>query len=177
MKENEVERSKGQTYNVSSFSKNLEKEVQDLRDEVQRLNEIINNAKNDTLRTEHKKNQYEIEVLDLKKQITLQKEDQRRVESDLLQIRKEYEAEKLKSSQLQQQNARFESLVQNLDQNKMELTKRLMSTNQEKQVEEQDKAVLLKDIENYKHQLMAKDQDIHDLRKSIESLDASMYDL
>lgn len=67
MKENEIERFKGQSQNVTSFSKSLEREISDLRDEVQRLNDIINNTQNDTLRTEHKKNQFEIEIIDLKK--------------------------------------------------------------------------------------------------------------
>lgn len=75
MKENEIDRTKGQTENVSHFSQSLEKENLELREEVQRLNDIINSGKNDTMRTEHKKNQAEIEIIDLKKQITLSKED------------------------------------------------------------------------------------------------------
>lgn len=177
MKENEIERFKGQSQNVTSFSKSLEREISDLRDEVQRLNDIINNTQNDTLRTEHKKNQFEIEIIDLKKQNLLQKEDMRRLESDYAQIRKEYEDEKAKTKTIQQQNERLQSLVENLDQSKTELMKRLSSTNNEKQAESQDKAVLLKDIENYKHQLMGKEQEILDLRRSIETLDASMDDL
>lgn len=55
--------------------------------------------------------------------------------------------------------------------------KRLQNTSQEKHVEEQDKAVILRDIQNYKQQLLIKDQEIADLRKSIEALDANIDDL
>jgi uncharacterized protein YoxC len=39
--------------------------------------------------------------------------------------------------------------------------------------EEQDKAVLLSDVQSYKRELMQREQEIADLRRSIESLDAS----
>jgi chromosome segregation ATPase len=39
--------------------------------------------------------------------------------------------------------------------------------------EEQDKAVLLSDVQSYKRELMHREQEIADLRRSIESLDAS----
>lgn len=44
------------------------------------------------------------------------------------------------------------SLVENLDSTKEELVKRLQNTNKEKKDEEQDKAVLLNDIANYKRE-------------------------
>jgi len=39
--------------------------------------------------------------------------------------------------------------------------------------EEQDKSVLLSDVQSYKRELMHREQEIADLRRSIESLDAS----
>ena len=43
--------------------------------------------------------------------------------------------------------------------------------------EEQDKAVLLSDVQTYKRELMLREQEIADLRRSIESLDASRDEL
>jgi hypothetical protein len=43
--------------------------------------------------------------------------------------------------------------------------------------EEQDKAVLLGDVQSYKRELMLRKQEIADLRRSIESLDASRDEL
>jgi hypothetical protein len=43
--------------------------------------------------------------------------------------------------------------------------------------EEQDKAVLLGDVQTYKRELMLREQEIADLRRSIESLDASRDEL
>jgi chromosome segregation ATPase len=65
------------------------------------------------------------------------------------------------------------ALVESLDQTKEELVKRLQNTNHEKMSEEQDKAVLLSDVQSYKRELMHREQEIADLRRSIESLDAS----
>ena len=55
--------------------------------------------------------------------------------------------------------------------------KKVQSTNKEKQGEEQDKAILLNDIQNYRKELLNKDQEIQDLKKSIEALDANIDEL
>lgn len=72
---------------------------------------------------------------------------------------------------------RLRSLVENLDSTKEELVKRLQNTNKEKIGEEQDKAVLMNDIQNYKKELLFREQEILDLRKSIEQLDSTIDDL
>ena len=76
-----------------------------------------------------------------------------------------------------EQNERLRSLVENLDHTKEELVKRLTNTNKEKKDEEQDKAVLLNDIANYKRDLLRKEEEVRDLRRSIESLDATVDEL
>lgn len=43
--------------------------------------------------------------------------------------------------------------------------------------EEQDRAVLMGDVQSYKRELMLREQEIADLRRSIESLDASRDEL
>lgn len=105
------------------------------------------------------------------------REEKRRVDDDMYQIRKEFDDEKVKSTNLQQQNERLRSLVENLDSTKEELLKRLQSSSHTSQSSEQDKALLLSDIATYKRDLLTKDAMIADLRKSIEVLDASVDEL
>ena len=67
--------------------------------------------------------------------------------------------------------------MDNLDHTKEELVRRLQSTNQEKMTEEQSAALLNQDIQTYKRELLLKEQEIADLRRSIEQLDASKDEL
>ena len=48
-------------------------------------------------------------------------------------------------------------MIESLDQTKEELVRRLQNTNSEKVSEEQDKAVILNDLQNYKRELMLRD--------------------
>jgi len=68
-------------------------------------------------------------------------------------------------------------LVENLDQNKEELIKRLQAASQNNKGEISDKAILQNDIANYKRDLLAKDQEIIDLKHSLSSLDADIDDI
>lgn len=54
--------------------------------------------------------------------------------------------------------------MENLDQNKEELIKRLQSASREKRDEVSDNAILQNDMSNYKRELLAKDQEILDLK-------------
>lgn len=65
------------------------------------------------------------------------------------------------------------ALVDNLDHTKEELIRRLQSTSQEKMTEEHTTAVLNSDLQTYKRELLLKEQEIADLRRSIEQLDAA----
>ena len=49
------------------------------------------------------------------------------------------------------------ALIESLDQTKEELVRRLQNTNSEKLSEEQYKAVILNDLQNYKRELMLRD--------------------
>ena len=73
-----------------------------------------------------------------------------------------------------QQIDRLKSLVQNLDENKEELIKRLQTSSKEIKTEESDKIILMNDIQTYKRELLNKDQEIHDLKQSIAALDANI---
>ena len=65
------------------------------------------------------------------------------------------------------------ALVDNLDHTKEELIRRLPSTSQEKMTEEHTTAVLNSDLQTYKREMLLKEQEIADLRRSIEQLDAA----
>lgn len=69
------------------------------------------------------------------------------------------------------------ALVENLDHTKEELVRRLQSTNQDKVSEEQTAAVLNQDLQAYKREVMLKEQEIADLRRSIEQLDSAKDEL
>ena len=69
-----------------------------------------------------------------------------------------------KNQVLNQQIDRLKSLIENLDQNKEELLKRLQSTSKEIKSEESDKAILMNDIQTYKRELIQKDQEVYDLK-------------
>jgi chromosome segregation ATPase len=92
-------------------------------------------------------------------------------------LRKDLEDEINKSKSYQQQVERLRALVDNLDHTKEELVRRLQSTNQEKISEEHTTAVLNSDLQTYKRELLMKDQEITDLRRSIEQLDAAKDEL
>lgn len=64
-----------------------------------------------------------------------------------------------------------------MDHTKEELVRRLQSTNQEKISEEHTTAVLNSDLQSYKREMLLKDQEIADLRRSIEQLDAAKDEL
>lgn len=71
----------------------------------------------------------------------------------------------------------MKSLVENLDQNKEELIKRLQNASKDKRDEVSDNAILQNDIANYKRDLLAKDQEILDLKGSVAGLDASLDEM
>ena len=77
------------------------------------------------MRNEHRKNQTDIEMMDAKQQITILKDERRRLDADLTQCRKDLDEERAKSLNMTNQVERLKSLVENLDQTKDELSKRL----------------------------------------------------
>ena len=155
----------------------MEKEVKEWREKVERLNNEIHNGQSQTINVEHKKNQYEIEIIDLKQTITVQKNEMSKLSADMSLSQKELCEFRQKNTALTQQVKRLKSLVENLDQNKEELIKRLQAASKDKKDEISDKAILQNDIANYKRDLLAKDQEIIDLKHSIASLDANLDEI
>lgn len=73
--------------------------------------------------------------------------ESQRAGNDLSTQNKEMAEMQQKNQTLAQQVDRLKSLVENLDQNKEELIKRLQSTSKGKRDEESDKAILQNDIQ------------------------------
>ena len=69
LKKSEVDRANGKIETLSSYNMTLEKEVTELRNKMSDLNNEIHNGQNETIKFEHKKNQQELEIFDLKKQL------------------------------------------------------------------------------------------------------------
>lgn len=69
------------------------------------------------------------------------------------------------------------SLVENLDHTKDELLQRLQVTMTTSRGGENEKAVLLNDIQCYKRELVAKDQQITDLKESVAMLDSNLDEM
>ena len=162
---------KGQLENSQRQARDLEREVGNLREEVRELQENVNQGQNCVINNEHQKNKAEIEILDLRKQLANLKEDARKWENEATQSRQDFEQEKSKTLSLTQQNERMRALVENLDKTKEDLMRRLQSSSNEKTCGEQDRAVLLQDMEGYKRELLKKEGEISDLRRSVEALD------
>jgi hypothetical protein len=62
--------------------------------------DVLNSCKNDQVKSEQRKNQSEIEILDLRKQAGGLKEDKLTLDQYLAQTRRELEEEKAKSKSL-----------------------------------------------------------------------------
>lgn len=69
------------------------------------------------------------------------------------------------------------SLVENLDHTKDELLQRLQQTMTSNRGGENEKAVLLNDIQTYKRELLAKEQQINDLKQSVAMLDSNLDEM
>ena len=177
LKNSELDRASGKIETLNSYNETLEREIADLRNKVATLNSEIHEGQSATIKQEHAKNQQEIEVFDLKKQVQVLKEDNKRQASDLAASQKELGLQREKADNLLLQVERMKSLVENLDQNKEELIKRLQGASQDKRDEASDNAILQNDIANYKRELLSKDQEIQDLKGSIAGLDASLDEM
>ena len=66
-RELEIERLLGKNDNVNYFQRNLEQELSQLRGESLRLTEALNACKTEEVRQEQKRNQLELEIIDLKR--------------------------------------------------------------------------------------------------------------
>ena len=159
---------------MQAYVSTLEAEIKESRSKVETLNNEIHSGEANTIQQEHKKNQQEIEIFDLKEQLQSQKNEIKQQQADLAVSQKEAHEWHQKASNLERQVERLKSLVESLDQNKEELIKRLQAQAQNTKTEVSDKAILQNDIANYKRDLLTKDQEVIDLKHSIAALDANI---
>lgn len=71
----------------------------------------------------------------------------------------------------------MQALLESLEHTKGDLVRRLQGVSSEKMSEEQDKQLLMNDVQSYKRELLLKEQELNDLRRSVEQLDASKDEL
>lgn len=112
---------------MQSYNTTLETEVADLRNKMAALNGQLHSGQADTIKQEHAKNQQEIEIFDLKKQVQVLREENKKQTADYAISQKELAEAQQKCQNLSLQVERLKSLVENLDQNKEELIKRLQA--------------------------------------------------
>ena len=123
------------------------------------------------------KDKAELQIVDLQQSYTLIKDEKMRLQNDLGTCQKDLSAEQQKNTNLNTQIERMRSLVENLDHTKDELLQRLQQTMTNSRGGENEKAVLLNDIQTYKRELLAKDQQINDLKQSLAMLDSNLDEL
>ena len=95
------------------------------------------------------KNRADIEIVDLRGNLSIAQDEVKRLGNDLATCRKDLQAEQAKHSNMVNQNERMRSLLENLEQTKDELLNRLQSQTTEKRTGDSEKAVLMNDIANY----------------------------
>lgn len=82
---------------------------------------MLNNQKNDVVKSESRKNQTEVEVVDLKRALHMAREDKQRMDADITTLKKDLEEERTKSKSLTLQGDRLRAMVENLDQTREQL--------------------------------------------------------
>ena len=100
LKNSELDRFKGKMETLQSYNSTLETEVADLRNKVAALNGQIHSGQTDTIKQEHAKNQQEIEIFDLKKQLQVLKEENKKQTADYAISQKELAEAQQKSQSL-----------------------------------------------------------------------------
>lgn len=156
---------------VTESRNKYEHELQEARSQISDAQGQLNVGQNDTIRFESRKNQAELEIIDLNNQIHGLRSDKASLESDNCSLRKELGAEQQLNTQAQNDVTRMKSLVSNFESTKNELVSRLQTVNKEKTTEEKDRVGLVDEIKHLKKLILEKDQEIEDQRRSIIDLD------
>ena len=162
---------------MQSYNATLEKDIAETREQVASLNAQMNDGQDATLKSQNAKNKAELQIVDLEQSLTLVKDERQRLQNDLAQSRKDLAAEQQKTENLGTQVERMRSLIENLDHTKDELLQRLQQTVTTSRGGENERAVLVNDIQSYKRELQAKEQQINDLKQSVAMLDGNLDEM
>jgi len=177
LKTNEITRLNQKLQTIQSYNATLEKDIKETREQVAALNAQINQGQDSSLKSENAKNRAELQIVDLQQSLTLIKDERTRLQNDLGQSRKDLSAEQQKNQSLNTQVERMRSLIENLDHTKDELLQRLQQTVSVSRGGENERSVLLNDIQTYKRELLAKDQQLADLKQSVAMLDSNLDEM
>lgn len=177
LKSNEINRLNQRIETLQSYNGTLETELSETREQIAKMSAQLNEGQDVTIQNQNKSNKAEIQIVDLKQNLTLVKDERNRLQNDLGQVEKELSAEQTKNQNLTTQVERMRSLVENLDSTKDELLQRLQNSVTEKRGGEGEKAVLLNDIRSYKRDILAKEQQINDLKQSVAMLDHNLDEM
>lgn len=113
----------------------------------------------------------------MKRAAQIARDDKTKSQGELAQVRRDLDEEIAKTRTQQGQLERMQALLESLEHTKGDLVRRLQGVNTEKMSEEQEKQLLLNDVQTYKRELLLKEQELNDLRRSVEQLDASKDEL
>ena len=83
LKQSEIERLQSKIETIQSYNSTLEKEISEVRGQVTSLNSKVNEGQDVTLKNQNDKNRAEIQIVDLKQNLTLVKDENKRLQNDL----------------------------------------------------------------------------------------------
>lgn len=159
---------------VANFRQAKEKADHELKEVKRRLVDLENQmseGKNESIKTEQRRNQAEIEAEDLRNQIGHLRKDKMKLEEDVAELRKVNEDLRVGMSRGEGEIGRLQSLIQTLERSKEDLIQKLQNTNKERNNNERDKASLVTEISQLKQQIVQKVAEIEEMRSSIIELD------
>lgn len=146
-------------------------ELQETREQVANAQNQISVGAHETIRYEQRKNQAELEVIDLKNTMKGLKADRSSLENDNLALRKDLETERQINVTNTSELSKLKALLATFESTKGDLLVRLQNVSKEKQSEEKDRQQMLDEIKHLKQLILKKDQEIEDQRRSIIDLD------
>ena len=100
LKDSEVSRITGKMETSAVYAQTLEKEVAEWRAKVESLNQQVHSGQTDTIQSEHKRNQNEIQIYDLKQTVTQLKQECQKQCADLSLAKKDLCEERQKNQSL-----------------------------------------------------------------------------
>ncbi len=83
LKDSEIIRSNGKIETLQAYSQTLEAEIKESREKIGALNDDLHSGQSNTIQQEHKKNQQELEIYDLKQQMEANKDQHKQLTADL----------------------------------------------------------------------------------------------
>ena len=79
LKQSEIERLQSKIETIQSYNSTLEKEISEVRGQVTSLNSKVNEGQDVSLKNQNDKNKAEIQIVDLKQNLTLIKDENKRL--------------------------------------------------------------------------------------------------